>query len=87
MDNEHGISITDDPDHDFSEMIDTMIAVEESDNPSTSEEADAQTGSQTNTLDCLPDGLFAKVLACNHYRKAFQKIADISTLSMSIMWS
>ena len=44
LDNEHGISSTDDPDHDFSEMIDTIIAVEESDNPSTSEEANAQTG-------------------------------------------
>ena len=54
----------DDPNHSFSEMIDAIIAEEESDNPTTSDESDAQTGSQMNTLDSLPEGLFAKVLAC-----------------------
>ena len=62
---EHGLSSTDDdPDHNnFSDMIDTIIAAEESDEPTTSEKADAQTG-QSSMLESLPEGLFAKVLAC-----------------------
>ena len=60
---EHGLSSTDDdPDHNnFSDMIDTIIAAEESDEPTTSEEADAQTG-QSSMLESLPEGLFTKVL-------------------------
>ena len=63
LDGEHGISSTDnDPHNNFFDMIDT-IAAEESDEPTTSKEADAQTG-QSSTLDSLPKGLFAKLLAC-----------------------
>ena len=47
----------------FSEQVDAIISQEVSEEPTASDELDAQTGG-TGVLDSLPEGLFAKVLAC-----------------------
>ena len=48
----------------FSELIDSIIESEKSDELTRDDEADAQIGLSESTLQILPEGLFAKVVAC-----------------------